>query len=400
MANQTSNPALHYKPGRILWIDYLRSFITVLVIAHHSSLAYTTFASANSKAYILSSHPIVDRQRWIGLDIFENFNDVFFMALMFLIGGIFIVKTIQKKGVARFIRDRFYRLFIPFIIAVSFLMPLAYYPAYHLVHPDGGISSFLFDFFSVEGWPPGPPWFIWVLFLFNTVFALCSRRCVPLITKAGNRLNNYGDKPYRIVLLFFIISYLLYVPASLIFGAYTWASFGPLAFQKSRLLLYFSFFVAGSIIGVSDFNSGLFSAGSGFVKRWRIWLGCCLFFYLLLIVLESLGRLRIVGALGIWPARIIYGAVYTLSTCFSSIALLTFFRHRITRSSRFMDSLCENAYCIYLVHYIFVIWCQYILLRADLTAPVKFGVTFIFSTAFSWMLSILLRKISIVKTYV
>ena len=31
--------------NRTLWIDYLRSFITVLVVAHHSSLAYTTFAS-------------------------------------------------------------------------------------------------------------------------------------------------------------------------------------------------------------------------------------------------------------------------------------------------------------------------------------------------------------------
>jgi glucans biosynthesis protein C len=400
MVNQPLKPALQYKSGRILWIDYLRSFITVLVIAHHSSLAYTTFASANSNAYILSTHPIVDRKRWIGLDIFENFNDVFFMALMFLIGGIFVVKAIQKKGSARFIRDRFYRLFIPFIIAVSILMPVAYYPAYHLMHPDGGIGSFLFDFFRIEGWPAGPPWFIWILFLFNTVLALLSSTAIPLITKAGNYLNTCRDRPYRIAFLFFMLSYLLYVPASWIFGAYTWASFGPLAFQKSRLLLYFAFFVIGCIIGVSDFNNGLFSTGSGFVRRWRIWLRCCIFFYLLLIVLEALGRQRIVGALGTWPARIIYGAVYTLSTCFSCIAFLTFFRNGITRSYRIMDSLCENAYGMYLVHYIFVIWCQYLLMNADLPAFVKFGITFIFSAGFSWMLTILLRRIPVVKTYV
>jgi surface polysaccharide O-acyltransferase-like enzyme len=84
--------------SRNLWVDYLRSAITVMVVAHHSSLAYTTFAKFDRLAYIRSTHPIVDAQRWIGLDIFENFNDVFFMSLMFLIGGLFLSKSITKKG--------------------------------------------------------------------------------------------------------------------------------------------------------------------------------------------------------------------------------------------------------------------------------------------------------------
>ena len=98
MAIATLNPVPQYKKGRVLWIDYLRSFITVLVVAHHSSLAYTTFARVSPVAYIRSTAPIIDIQRWVGLDIFENFNDVFFMALMFLIGGIFVVNALQKKG--------------------------------------------------------------------------------------------------------------------------------------------------------------------------------------------------------------------------------------------------------------------------------------------------------------
>ena len=98
--NPASNPVLRQSAGRVLWVDYLRSFITVLVVAHHSTLAYTTFARFNPHAYILSTHPIIDSKRWVGLDIFENFNDVFFMALMFLIGGFFVVKGLKKKGAA------------------------------------------------------------------------------------------------------------------------------------------------------------------------------------------------------------------------------------------------------------------------------------------------------------
>lgn len=84
--------------NRNVWIDYLRSYLTVLVVAHHSTLAYTTFASFDKEVYINSTHPIVDMERWIGLDIFVSFNDIFFMSLMFLIGGLFLSKSIMKKG--------------------------------------------------------------------------------------------------------------------------------------------------------------------------------------------------------------------------------------------------------------------------------------------------------------
>ena len=68
---------------RNVWVDYLRSAITVLVVAHHASLAYTTFASFDKSAYINSTNPVVDTDRTVLMDIFENFNDIFFMFLMF-----------------------------------------------------------------------------------------------------------------------------------------------------------------------------------------------------------------------------------------------------------------------------------------------------------------------------
>ncbi len=160
------------KLSRVPWIDYLRGFITLLVVAHHASLAYTTWAYFNKDAYIASTHPVVDSIRWRGMDLFEDFNDIFFMSLMFLIGWIFVLQSIEKKGRKLFIRDRFYRLFIPFLIGVTFLMLLAYYPAWLLAHGTNDIRAYIIDFFTVEAWPVGPPWFIWVLFSFNLLFAL------------------------------------------------------------------------------------------------------------------------------------------------------------------------------------------------------------------------------------
>jgi glucans biosynthesis protein C len=401
MAIHALNPVKHDKSGRVLWIDYLRSFITVLVVAHHSSLAYTTFARASPLAYIRSSAPIVDIQRWVGLDIFENFNDVFFMALMFLIGGIFVVKALQKKGLASFIRERFYRLFLPFLIVISTLMLLAYYPAYRNMHPDGSLRDFLNDFISIEGWPPGPPWFIWVLFLFNLILALFSEFNITWLSKVGIKLQGLKDRPYVAALLFFMIAWILYVPASWLFGPYTWTGFGPFVFQKSRFLLYFGFFLTGCIIGSPDPNEGIFSSGSALVKKWRLWTAGCIFFYLILISLEYYfphgGGVK---AIGLWPSRFIYSSVYTLSTCFSCLAFLTLFKRFATRPAAIWNSLSNNAYCIYLVHYVFVLWCQYGLLGISLPAIVKFGITFVLSISFSWIVSMLLRKIPVVKAYV
>src|SRR5579863_668614 len=398
--NSASNPVLHQSAGRVLWVDYLRSFITVLVVAHHSTLAYTTFARFNPHAYILSTHPIIDSKRWVGLDIFENFNDVFFMALMFLIGGFFVVKGLKKKGPGLFIRDRFYRLFLPFVVAVSSFMLLAYYPAYLTEHPEGGLKNFLKDFLFVEGWPAGPPWFIWVLFLFNLLFAVFGKVFIPFVDRSEKKLRNLADHPLKAALLVYGMVWLLYVPASWLFGAYSWKSFGPFAFQESRLLLYFGFFIFGSILGASDIEKGLLSSNSKFMKNWRIWLRACVIFYVLLLVLEGLGRQGFGQKLGEWPSKIIYGCVYAGSTCFSSLAFLTLFRKFIKRSSAVWDSLTLNAYCIYLVHYIFVLWCQYELLNVDLPAFIKFLITFVISMLVSWQVSILLRKIPVVKKYV
>ncbi len=41
------------KTVREVSIDYLRAFVTLLVLAHHSSLAYTTFAHADAANYLM-----------------------------------------------------------------------------------------------------------------------------------------------------------------------------------------------------------------------------------------------------------------------------------------------------------------------------------------------------------
>lgn len=389
-------------PSRTLWIDYLRSFLTILVVAHHSSLAYTTFAHFDKVAYIRSTHPVVDSRRWIGLDIFENFNDVFFMSLMFLIAGLFVIKSIERKGAVAFIRDRLYRLFIPFIAGGTILNLIAHYPAYLLAHGSAPLTAYVTDFFFIEQWPVGPPWFIWVLFTFSITFAVIYTPLRPAFTpsvRAGTRIPRLC-KPAALILSWFLFTFALYVPFAFWLGPYKWTGFGPFDFQVSRVALYFGYFLLGAWLGHVNFNEGMFSNSSTLVRRWPFWaLACGLAYTLLTISSPYLTTLVKNSTLTEFQGYLIYYTIYSSSCTFSCIAFLTTFRALVKKPNTVWNSLSDHAYLIYLLHYPFVIWGQYLLLDIPLAAFAKFVITFVASVAGSWLLAIQLRKVKLLAKY-
>jgi hypothetical protein len=113
-------------------IGYLRAFVTVLVVAHHAALAYHPFAPAPIASLIAEprlwqAFPVVDAQRWSGFSLLVGFNDTFFMSLMFFLSGLFVWKSLQRKGSGAFLRNRTLRLGLPFVVVAAFVAPLAYY---------------------------------------------------------------------------------------------------------------------------------------------------------------------------------------------------------------------------------------------------------------------------------
>ena len=77
-------------PTRIPAFDRARTFITLLVLVHHSVVNYTYFGNG-------------DRAHWLGFDLVVLFNDSFFMACMFFISGLFVRDSLARKGPAIFL---------------------------------------------------------------------------------------------------------------------------------------------------------------------------------------------------------------------------------------------------------------------------------------------------------
>lgn len=386
--------------NRYVWVDFLRSSITVLVVAHHSAMAYTTYAWFDKNAYINSTHAIVDTKKWIGLDIFINYNDVFFMSLMFLIGGLFLIKSINKKGSRHFIKDRFYRLLVPFLVLGTLLMLLAYFPAYYMAYGKWDLIAYVNDFFTVEKWPVGPPWFIWVLFLFNLLFALFHSQFYKLAEYIKTPISFFKNNYFAFFVCLFLITWILYTPMAIQFGAGTWIGLGPFDFQLSRIFLYFGYFIIGVLIGNTDFNNDVFSTKYAIIKMWWFWIILSLVSFSVLTIISNplmeMVRNRELKETSAWA---IYHGVFVISCTSTCLAFITMFRKFTSGEKLWMSSLSKNAYLIYLLHFVYVVWIQFILLKFTMPAIFKFLITFILALIFSWSTSILLRRIKIINKY-
>jgi len=177
---------------------------------------------------------------------------------------------------------------------------------------------------------------------------------------------------------------------ALIFTSFAWASFGPFVFQTSRLLFYFVYFLAGVGVGAWGLERGLLAADGQLARRWGRWSAACLtvFVLTLIVVVAAISQggrsrgLEIGGDLA-----------FVVCCAVSGFCFLALFARFATQRSRVFDSLRDNAYGMYLVHYAFGTWLQLALLGAPLPGFVKGMVAFLGTVALSWGTVAALRRI-------
>ncbi len=381
----------HLARGRDRSIDYLRTTLTVMVLAHHSTLAYTTWASFDKAHVLRSTAPVVDSARWIFFDYAENFNDVFFMSLMFFVSGIFVFSAIRRHGTWGFIRDRLLRLGVPFAFAVCVFMPIAFFASWQLGIHNNGFFDFYFRI-AKTGFLVGPPWFIWVLLLFDLVLALLVIPGQRLIEASGYSFRALKNRSVLSFTLMLVFSGCFYLPLLSHYGFGTWTVLwtSPFAFQQARIGLYALWFAMGVLVGVPGFNNGLLSRTGSLARHWRWWLGGCFVAYNLLFFVP---RLLESHGVSVATGQVLEALLWVVSCVASCFGFLAMFRGIEIRARTWMNSLSRSAYAMYLVHYAFVTWTQRLVLRAPIAAGLKFLVVFSLTLSLSWLTAQVLLRI-------
>jgi surface polysaccharide O-acyltransferase-like enzyme len=377
-------------PARITAFDRARTFITLLVVLHHSVVNYTYFGSG-------------DKMHWLGFDLVVLFNDSFFMACMFLISGLFVRDSLVRRRPANFVASRAWRLGVPYLVSIFVLMPIAYYPTFLRYHLPGTTDFNFFHFWwhtlTIGPWPSGPAWFLWVLLAFDAIAAGIWFVVPRAIEGWGEAIYALRYRPGVAFAAFCLFSIAVYVPLRLDFGDASWLEPGhfPLPIQTSRILLYLGYFFVGVGIGATDLRAGLFAENSEFTSRWKLWLAFAAVFYgaILFFVYVHHNWVANFNAPPLWW-QAAYGLAFALFSAAMAFAEPASFLRFAKSPLRLLDAMRPSAYGIFLVHYIFIIWLQYAVYDPPLPAFVKFAIVFTGTLSLSWGTVVLLRKIPVV----
>ena len=377
-----------------LALDNLRAIVILIVLVFHSALAYVewtpaTSAGFNDPPFAWRAFPMVDSHRWFGFDLFCASQDVYLMSLLFLLSGLFVWPSLVRKQNWGFLRDRLFRLGVPFVFGVVFLVPLALYPVYRVTAADPSVNAYLQHYLALPFLPNGQLWFLWQLLALNFLVTGVNWIAPNALKAIGRWTAATGKRPSRYFAILVATSAFAYVPMALAFTPWAWSDSGPLAVQFCRPLLYAVYFFAGVGIGIRGIDHGLVAVDGALPRRWGLWLAAalgCLFLWMGLTALTMNGPTPIV-------ISIAADFSFVLACAGGSLCLIAASLRFAAKQSLILDSLSANAYSLYLVHYDFVVWLQYALLPAALFAVIKGAIVFGATLMLSWVTVLAAQRI-------
>jgi hypothetical protein len=384
--SQTAAPAdVHAAPkakARNASLDRARTFLTLVVLLHHSVIPYTYFGHTDPKYFV-------------GFDMIVLATDSFFMAMFFFLSGLFVWPGLGRKSPGVFLRERLLRLGLPFAIAAVTVIPIAYYALALQQHEEITFTAFWWKMVTAGPWPSGPLWFVWVLLVFDLTASVLYRLS-PVLLDPINRLSvRCHDRPADFFLFLLIVTAILYVPARVYFGPNHWFDlFGPFAVQASRILLYAAYFFIGAGIGAANFDRGLLAADGRLAKSSWGWAAATLVPYALLWGLIYIKR-EILGNPPVQPDwyEAAYGLFFVDFSAAILFAILAYFLRFKQSGWSILDPMQPAAYGMFLVHYPIALWLEYWLFDTSIPAIFKAAIVFVLTVALSWGATEALRRI-------
>ena len=177
--------AIGVNPARRLgWIDNLRTSMILLVVCLHATI---TYSHVGGWYITLPPEPPIETKFIFFLGEFHL--QAFFMGLLFFVAGHFAAKSLQRRGVGAFLRERVLRLGVPLFLYVTVIHPFIVYAInpWNAKFPPFGqaYAEYFRSGRFVSG--TGPLWFVEALLIFSVVLALASRSSKPLNPSSSGR---------------------------------------------------------------------------------------------------------------------------------------------------------------------------------------------------------------------
>jgi len=329
---------------RIYFLDNLRTFLIFLVVLLHSGLVY--------EIVLENTWIVIDPATANSIGLIRMYLDLFVMFIIFFISGYFIPVSLKNKNSWDFIKSKFKRIIVPWVIAVLTLIPAykaiflfsrglpqeEWYSYFHFFQRAGGDLSFFADN-PVQNWL----WFLPVLFMFQVLYLALSKinlLTIKISLKTG--------------VIATVVIGLIYSMLISEIGLRGWFHSSLLHFQRERLLIYFMAFLLGSLC----FKLNVFESEKKNMK----------YYVLANVVLTlALGVFTVValnlffniidpGRNYFFVSKLIDRIAYYTTALLSMLSFLYVFIHlfrfNFNKNTLLMKNLNKSSYSVYIIHVI------------------------------------------------
>lgn len=336
----------------------------MLVVILHAGIVYEPILEYT---WIVSDP---DKSNAIGM--IRLYLDTFIMFILFYISGYFIPKSAQSRNSWEFIKSKFNRIMIPWIVAVFTLIPAykaiflysrglpqeAWYTYFHLFSRAGGTEGYFADH-PVQNWL----WFLPVLFLFQIVYLGLSKINVFSF--------KISMKTAVTLTLVFGVVYSMIISQLELKG---WYHSALLHFQRERLLVYFMVFLLGTL----SYKLKIFES---IKKNKRFYIFANVVFSVAMSIytvvalnlfFNMVDPVREFYFISSFADRTIY-YIAMLLTMFGFLYLfIDLFHTRFNKYNRLLHELNNNSYSVYIIHVVVLGIIALPLLHSSMPAFVKF----------------------------
>jgi len=356
--------------NRIVFFDNLRYLMVLLVLVFHSGASYTS---------MVSFWPFHEENSSNLVEIITILTDTFSMTVLFFIAGYFALPSLQKKGGMEFLKGKFKRLGIPWLVIILGVLPVLDYIHYFNQATHAGLqihgyaTHWLLSIRKFAEFKVGRlqmseyldltqhfyqryMWFLSLLFLFFIAFWLIyeiARNWGWFSTPSVEEKSSSNKPVYTALGWFGFLSIMIFSVVKTFASSranptdLVWFSLGNIfQFQMAKL----AFYIPGFGLGVYAYSKRWFANGQNF-GRPGVWGWIVL---ILMAVNLFIGRTMTRMPNPSLVLQALFLVLYPLWTLSFLGWFAAFGYRRWNKASSFNQTLASNSYNMYLVHYVFV----------------------------------------------
>ena len=321
---------------RVLFFDQIRALMIALVIAIH--VVPLAFTSGWIGVRIPTTGP-PDAFFGIAGGFFAYFCNTFFMCMLFLISGYFVPRSVHKKGIARYLKDRLLRIGVPFLVGLLLINNASVLLG--RLSPSSPLAELSWNTLPFNS--IGALWFLVVLFVFDLLYC-------TWVSLRGNRFtvdNSVSTPQMRSWIISAVVLGILEIVMlnqKDLWGALSRSQLNGLGAQGMHIFTYAFLFFLGC---KASFHQWLERLDSHLVVRWfRFSLALALSFLAIALVLTFNGSMS-----SEYGKLVLLGALLNPFIGWGIIAyLLLWFQHNEHRCGQWLATAGVDSFGAYVIH--------------------------------------------------